>query len=424
MTMIIGCFFFETMQAAGHTPSKDESLATISTESHSINFPVNISFELIGKSHIQIDEILFYYQLTNTNVRGYGYTSITGIDSATDQHEFRAVFKLSTSGSSYIPSGTNISYHFEIDYKDGEKQSTDPVSFDYLDPKYSWQKLESETITVFWHDVAESKIEEAILKSEAVLNQVSDLLEVNQKPLIRAVVINSQKESVESFPKISLSATRDSIYGGFAFQEYGVFIIRGVNVDGMIHEATHLLLAQKMGSPLAQVPAWLSEGISMYFEIDNNHRRRTAEIAYLQKKLRPISSMESVPSRSLDIRLFYAHSQEMVRYLIDIEGREKFLRLLGQIDSGVRADSAVIDVYGKNLDDLDKSWQATLSPTFDRRLLVDPGTFWTSLILGTTFLFAVIVSTITWSKKKLSSQSETIEDPIETPDIDEDQRDN
>jgi len=132
--MIIGCFLFETMQAAGHTPSKDESLATISTESHLMNFPVNISFELIGKSHIQIDEILFYYQLTNTNVRGYGYTSITGIDSATDQHEFRAVFKLSTSGSNYIPSGTHISYHFDINYKDGQKQSTGPVSFDYLDP--------------------------------------------------------------------------------------------------------------------------------------------------------------------------------------------------------------------------------------------------------------------------------------------------
>ena len=422
--MIIGCFFFETMPVAGQTPSKDTSLATISTESHSINFPVNISFELIGKSHMEIDEILFYYQLTNTNVRGYGYTSITGIDSDTNNRGFRAVFKLSTSGSSYIPSGTNISYHFEIGYKAGEKQSTDPVSFDYLDPKYSWQKLESETITVFWHDVSESKIEEAVLKSETVLNQVSDLLEVNQKPLIRAVVINSQKESVESFPKISLSATRDSIYGGFAFQEYGVFIIRGVNVDGMIHEATHLLLGQKMDSPLAQVPAWLSEGIAMYFEIDNNHRKRTAEIGYLQKKLRPLSSMESVPGRSIDIRLFYAHSQEMVRYLIDIEGKEKFLKLLGQINSGVRADSAVIDVYGKNFDDLDKSWQATLSPAFDRRLLVDPGTFWTSVILGTTFLFAVIMSTITWSRKKSSSQSETIDEPIGTPDIGEDRGDN
>ena len=240
---------------------------------------------------------------------------------------------------------------------------------------------------------------------------------------MRAVIVNTQKESLKSFPKISMSATRDNIYGGFAFHDYGVFIIRGLSVDAMIHEATHLLMNQKMNSPLSRVPAWLSEGLAMYFEIDSKHRTRTAEIGYLQKKLRPLSSMESVPGKSMDIRIFYAHSQEIVRYLIDTEGKEKFLNLLIQINSGARADTAVIDVYGRSLDDLDKSWRATLNPTFDRRLLVDPGTFWTSLILGTAFLFAVIVSTMRWAKKKISSPSETMEEIFEIQNTCEDQRD-
>ena len=133
--------------------------------------------------------------------------------------------------------------------------------------------------------------------------------------------------------------------------------------------------------------------------------------------------MESVPGKSMDIRLFYAHSQEIVRYLIDIEGKEKFLNLLNQINSGSRAETSVLDVYGRSLDDIDKSWRATLNPTFDRRLLVDPGTFWTSLILGSTFLFAVIVSAITWAKKKISNQSETMEKIFEIQNTSEDQRD-
>ena len=83
---------------------------------------------------------------------------------------------------------------------------------------------------------------------------------------------------------------------------------------------------------------------------------------------------------------------------------------------------AVIDVYGKTIDELDKSWQATLNPSFERRLLVDPGTFWTSLILGTVFLFAVIVSAITWAKKKISNQSETMEEIFEIRNTCEDQR--
>ena len=149
---------------------------------------------------------------------------------------------------------------------------------------------------------------------------------------------------------------------------------------------------------------------------------KSFEIGYSQKKLKPLSSMESVPGKSMDIRIFYAHSQEIVRYLIDTKGKEKFLNLLNQINSGAPTDTSVIDVYGRSLDDLDKSWRATLNPTFDRRLLVDPGTFWTSLILGTAFLFAVIVSTMTWAKKKISNQSETMEEIFEIRNTCEDQR--
>ena len=423
------CFlFFEPITAVGDTPSKNNSSSEISTQSHTINFPINITFELTGKSDLEIDQILFIYQLSNTNISGYNHTSIThtpmtGVDSAKTDHRFTATSQLATSGSNYIPSGTSVSYYFEIHHVDGEKQLSDSVSFDYLDPNYDWQKLESETMTVFWHDISKNKVEEVVSKSENVIDKISDLLDLKQSQSMRAGIINPQKESLKSFPKISMSATRDNIYGGFAFHEYGVFIIRGLSVDAMIHEATHILTNQKMNSPLSRMPAWLSEGLAMYFEIDSKHRTRTAEIGYLQKKLRPLSSMESVPGKSMDIRIFYAHSQEIVRYLIDIEGKEKFLNLLNQINSGARADTSFIDVYGRSLDDLDESWRATLNPTFDRRLLVDPGTFWTSLILGTAFLFAVIVSTVTWAKRRISYQSETMGEIFEIQNTCEDQRD-
>ena len=61
-----------------------------------------------------------------------------------------------------------------------------------------------------------------------------------------------------------------------------------------------------------------------------------------------------------------------------------------------------------------------MNPSFERRLLVDPGTFWTSLILGSVFLFAVIVSAITWAKKKISSHPEAIDETFELPNMNED----
>jgi len=415
------CFtFFGTATINSNTPLENVATTEITSQSHSINFPINISFELIGESHREIDEILFYYRLAGTNITGYKPTSISSMDSPTGRNRFTATSALATSGSKYIPSGTQISYYFKILYINDAEQETDPITFDYLDPKYRWQKMESETMTVFWHDITKSKIEEVISKSETVLEQVSELFDIEQNRPIRAVIANSQRESADSFPKISSSATRDNVYGGFAFPQYEVFIVRGVSADGIIHEATHLLMSQKLDSARSQVPAWLSEGIAMYFEIDNEHRNRTAEVGYIQKKLRPLSSMQSVPGKSGDIRLFYAHSQGIVGYLIDKGGKEKILRLLEQINSGTKTDVAVIDVYGKTIDELDKSWQATLNPSFERRLLVDPGTFWTSLILGTVFLFAVIVSAITWAKKKIYSHPETIDETFELPNMNED----
>ena len=415
------CFiFFGTATINSNTPLENVATTEITSQSHSINFPINISFELIGESHREIDEILFYYRLADTNITGYRPTSISKMDSPTGRNGFTATSELSTKGSKYIPSGTQISYYFKILYVNEAEQETEPITFDYLNPKYRWQKIESETMTVFWHDITKSKIEEVISKSETVLEEVSDLFALEQNRPIRAVIINSQRESAESFPQISSSTTRDNVYGGFAFPQYEVFIVRGLSADGIIHEATHLLMSQKLDSARSQVPAWLSEGIAMYFEIDNKHRNRTAEIRYLQKKLRPLSSMQSVPGKSADIRLFYAHSQGIVGYLIDKGGKEKILRLIEQIDSGTKPDVAVINVYGKTIDELDKSWQATLNPSFERRLLVDPGTFWTSLILGTVFLFAVIVSAITWAKKKISSHPEAIDETFELPNMNED----
>ena len=415
------CFiFFGTATINSNTPLENVATTEITSQSHSINFPINISFELIGESHREIDEILFYYRLADTNVTGYKPTSISKMDSPTGRNGFTATSELSTKGSKYIPSGTQISYYFKILYVNEAEQETEPITFDYLNPKYRWQKIESETMTVFWHDITKSKIDEVISKSETVLEEVSDLFDLEQNRPIRAVITNSQRESAESFPQISSSATRDNVYGGFAFPQYEVFIVRGLSADGIIHEATHLLMSQKLDSARSQVPAWLSEGIAMYFEIDNKHRNHTAEIGYLQKKLRPLSSMQSVPGKSADIRLFYAHSQGIVGYLIDKGGKEKILRLIEQIDSGTKPDVAVINVYGKTIDELDKSWQATLNPSFERRLLVDPGTFWTSLILGTVFLFAVIVSAITWAKKKISSHPEAIDETFELPNMNED----
>ena len=113
-----------------NTPLENAAAAEIASQSHSINFPINISFELIGESHREIDEILFYYRLAGTNITGYKPTSISKMDSPTSRNGFTATSALDTTGSKYIPSGTQISYYFKILYVNEVEQETDPITFD------------------------------------------------------------------------------------------------------------------------------------------------------------------------------------------------------------------------------------------------------------------------------------------------------
>ena len=74
----------------------------------------------------------------------------------------------------------------------------------------------------------------------------------------------------------------------------------------MVHEATHLLLDRAVDSPLARVPAWLNEGLAMYFESDSYRREATVARAARDSALLRLGAMNTVPGRPEDVRQFYA----------------------------------------------------------------------------------------------------------------------
>ncbi|KAA1303880.1 MAG: hypothetical protein EGP03_03785, partial [SAR202 cluster bacterium] len=82
---------------------------------------------------------------------------------------------------------------------------------------------------------------------------------------ITGVIVNSRTEAEKAFPNISKAASRQHLYGGFAFSNYDTFVVIGTSMDGIIHESTHLLVAQSL-NPTTRLPAWLNEGIAMHFE--------------------------------------------------------------------------------------------------------------------------------------------------------------
>ena len=190
-----------------------------------------------------------------------------------------ADFTVQTSGSSYIPTGVEIEYYYQITDVNGHTVETTPWSFEYRDPRYQWESLTIGSLTVLWHDLSERRVAQAAQQVAARIEEIKPVFGVDDVHTMKAVIVNGSREARRSFPFVSDASRRGHYFAGFAFDEYDLFLIQGLDTDTMIHEATHLLVHQAADSALARVPAWLNEGLAMQFEDSSIVRSATVRSA-------------------------------------------------------------------------------------------------------------------------------------------------
>ncbi len=102
------------------------------------------------------------------------------------------------------------------------------------------------------------------------------------------------------------------------------------------HELTHILLAAHLDYKEV-IPLWANEGIAILSEPDFKHQYYTRLIRQnaLQKKLIPVAAIigkKAYYPREDEVRLFYAQSYSLTRYLTDKMGLELFLAFLKTLD--------------------------------------------------------------------------------------------
>ena len=358
--------------------------------SHEVRFPDEVVFRLEAEAQSPITEVTLFYSVGGQRVKRYGYPSFApGARVATD-------FSLKTGGASYLPSGVDIEFYYEIRDADGNTLSTEPSSLEYRDPRYRWQELRQGGLVVVWHDLPADKVMDVAAEVDRRLDKVIGLVGLEKASSIKAVIVNSRREADSVFPFLSEAARRGHLYGGFAMRQFDLFILAGLSADGMVHEATHLLLDDALASPRASVPAWLNEGLAMYFETGSHGREATLARAARRGRLMGLRAMNTVPGRPEDVRMFYAQSWSVVKYMIDGYGPERMTALVGSIGDGQRVDQAFRQAYGIGLEELERRWRAEAIGTTFIAPRPDPGTIGTSIIIAVAIAIAVLVSAHRW----------------------------
>ena len=373
-----------------------ESTAPIQvvSDTYEIDFPDEVLFRLEAESTRPITGVTFFYRVARQKVRIYGYPEFNPSTHLT------ADFRLRTSGASYLPSGVDIEYYYRIEDADGNTATTERSVLEYRDPRYDWQELRQGDLVVIWHDTPSERVREATAEVGRRLDRAVKLIGLEESPPMKAVLVSTPGEAGQVFPLVSETARRGHLYGGFAFGDYDLFVLAGLNADGMVHEATHLLLAEAVDSPLARVPAWLNEGLATHFEGDRGWREGTVESAARRGALLKLRGMNSVPGRPEDVRLFYAQAWSIVKHMIDTYGYERVTALLEALNSGNRIDAAILVVYGVSLEELERQWKGGLLEETTVAQRPDPGTIGTSGIIAAAIVIAMVGSLLHWRMRR------------------------
>ena len=367
---------------------------------HQLNYPNYVIFFLSDIYEGEVSEVRLNYSFNNSKVWSYKYADTAN----QDKNRFEVL--LETGKGNYIPPGTRITYFFDIT-SGGKTYTSKPNQFYYLDPSVTWKSTTSKHLTLIWHDRSEKEINSIVKKVIESNLQLTELLELPNPLPITGVILNSRREAEKAFPKISEAALEEDLYGRFAFSHYNTFIITVAAPNGIVHESTHLIVNQSLKSPVTRLPAWLNEGLAMYFEEKQHLWRADRKILqdYVSGHWFDIRNMQTVPGKPSDVRLFYSISESFVDFLFSEYGSRKIKDLLNNLDSGKSVDEAMLSTYGTPLETIQSNWINALSNRFEKKINIDIGSFGTSLILTSVFLIALSVSVVGWLKYKLSDHN-------------------
>ena len=139
----------------------------------------------------------------------------------------------------------------------------------------------------------------------------------------------------------------------------------------LVHELTHVALHRAVSGK--RLPRWFNEGLAIY-EAGEYSLARTRVLweATTMGQVLPLDELSaSFPNRPHRVSVAYAQSADFVAYMRrDAKSEEYFAAAIGNMREGTAFEAAILDAYGSELSELERSWRATLTDRFHALPLV------------------------------------------------------
>ena len=154
----------------------------------------------------------------------------------------------------YQPPMITFTYWWVIEDEAGARLKTEPISFVYLDTRYTWEVLEDEQVRLYWHDQSAAFGQEYFELATRAATELSAELDVQPSSPVAIVIYNSHQELMSVLQEASAEWT-----GAVNFGDSGVIVI-GLGAESWMrdvipHELTHAVLHQITQPPFGEIPA-------------------------------------------------------------------------------------------------------------------------------------------------------------------------
>ena len=368
---------------------------TITSSSAKAEFPLKLSFSLSARSAANIVDVRLRYKVEHDSYAQVTSEVFVEFQPSTDV-DVSWTWDMRRTGG--LPPGSTVEYWWTVKDARGEKVETAPVPIQFDDDRYSWQSLTEGMVTVFWYEGKQAFAQELMSAAQQALARLSQDTGAQLKKPVRLYIYAStwDLQGAMIFPQ--------EWTGGAAYAGYDTIAI-GISTSSLnwgkrviAHELSHIVTHQMTYNPYNGLPTWLDEGLAMYaegaleasFASSLGRAITTDSLISVRSLASPFSAISGLAIQS------YAESFSIVEFLISQYGQDKMLTLLNTFQEGSGWDSALVKVYGFDMDGLEARWRTSIGvPTG-----VTLSLFWVLVGLDAALLLAVCLVVARWARRR------------------------
>ena len=164
------------------------------------------------------------------------------------------------------------------------------------------------------------------------------------------------------------------------------------------HEIAHVLFGQCTRKAVREIPLWFIEGIAIYFAEEWVPSRHETLLKHIfSKSIIPLQELERrFPRTQAGADLAYAESQDTLRWLVEVKGRDVLFSLIAELHAGSNFRTAFETVVGWDLATYDALWRESLTERYQ----------WASLFSNSYVLWggfgglALIGYLVCWNRRR------------------------